>query len=83
MKMILMSLCVLAMVSCASTERAASSTQPAAKCLVCEKNADLACVDITVDATTPRYGYNGKTYYFCSDECRAKFAKNPQKYAGN
>src|SRR5438105_4165282 len=61
---------------------AASAAQAGAhdECLVCKKNADLACVDVDVDKDTPSYVYNGKTYYFCSDECRDKFAKNPGKY---
>lgn len=25
--------------------------------------------------------YNNKTYYFCSEGCKATFDKNPQKYA--
>jgi Cu(I)/Ag(I) efflux system membrane fusion protein len=25
--------------------------------------------------------YEGKAYYFCTDECRAKFDENPGKYA--
>jgi YHS domain-containing protein len=59
----------------------ASSPSPMhAQCLVCKYNADLACIDVTVDQTTPRYEYGGKTYYFCSQDCRQKFAKNPQKY---
>jgi YHS domain-containing protein len=24
--------------------------------------------------------YNGKTYYFCSPGCKAKFDQNPQQY---
>jgi YHS domain-containing protein len=51
-----------------------------AECLVCKKNADLACIDVEVEKTTPTYVYNGRTHYFCSEECRDKFAKNPQKY---
>lgn len=51
-----------------------------AECLVCKKNADLACIDVEVDKATPRTVYNGKTYYFCSDECKNKFQKNPGKY---
>jgi membrane fusion protein, copper/silver efflux system len=27
--------------------------------------------------------YQGKTYYFSSDECRARFEKNPNRYVGN
>jgi Cu+-exporting ATPase len=25
--------------------------------------------------------YQGRTYYFCSPECRARFDKNPLQYA--
>jgi len=59
----------------------AGSPLPArAKCLVCEKNADLACIDVDVDSGTPNYTYDGKTYYFCSTKCRNDFAKQPAKY---
>jgi YHS domain-containing protein len=51
-----------------------------AECLVCKVNADLACVDVTVKGDTPRAEYLGKTYYFCSNECRDKFVKEPAKY---
>jgi YHS domain-containing protein len=50
------------------------------ECLVCKYNADLACVNVRVDKTTPTYVFNGRTYYFCSDECRDDFKKNPEKY---
>lgn len=26
------------------------------------------------------YEYNGETYYFCSEQCKDKFAQNPEKY---
>ena len=26
------------------------------------------------------YEYQGKTYYFCCEDCKAKFIKNPEKY---
>ena len=54
-----------------------------AECLVCKYNADLACIDVAVDEKTPRYEYGGKTYYFCSEDCRQKFARNPEKYLKN
>jgi YHS domain-containing protein len=69
-----------------STQPTASGTSASAakcahaECLVCKKNADLACIDVEVEKTTPTYVYNGRTHYFCSEECRDKFAKNPQKY---
>jgi YHS domain-containing protein len=25
--------------------------------------------------------YNGQTYYFCSDDCKTQFAKEPAKYS--
>ena len=64
-----------------ATTQSASAGQPCAECLVCKKNADLACVEVTVDESTPSYQYAGKTYYFCSDECKNSFAKHPAKYA--
>jgi len=27
------------------------------------------------------YEYKGKIYFFCSDSCKAKFKKSPEKYA--
>jgi YHS domain-containing protein len=66
--------------ACQSAPRAAVPAKPQAECLVCKKNADLACVDVGVDATTPRADYQGKTYYFCSEECRVEFLKRPGRY---
>ena len=43
-------------------------------------NVDLACVDVKVDDKTQRVAYNGSTYYFCSDDCKNAFLKDPQKY---
>ncbi len=57
-----------------------SSAQPKAQCLVCKMNADLACVDLDSTQKNPTYLYNEKTYSFCSDECKTKFVKNPEKY---
>jgi YHS domain-containing protein len=87
MRVVIAACCVVAalLAGCATgpdQRSAAASTQPHAECLVCKANADLACIDVPVDGGTPSYAYNGKTYYFCSNECRKTFAKNPAKYAG-
>jgi YHS domain-containing protein len=76
------SLLLLAMLAgCAADPTAAApSTQPHAECLVCKMNFDLACIDVPVDQKTPTYMYNGQTYYFCSEDCKAKFMKQPEKY---
>lgn len=51
-----------------------------AECLVCKENGDLACLRVEVDASTPALEFEGTTYYFCSAECRAAFAKDPRRY---
>ncbi len=71
---------------CAANQSATASAKSTAacavhsECLVCKKNADLACVDVDVDGKTPFLDFSGKRYYFCSDECRAEFQKNPAKF---
>ena len=42
-------------------------------CAVCGMAIDTSKVKITTE-------YNGKTYYFCSEEEKAKFEANPEKY---
>jgi P-type Cu+ transporter len=39
---------------------------------------------MTIDphASPHRHAYQGRTYYFCSSGCRAKFAADPPKYLG-
>ena len=64
-----------------STPVMASSKSPHAECLVCKYNADLACVDIDVDAKTPRTTWNGHDYCFCSETCRKEFQAHPERYA--
>jgi len=54
--------------------------RPTETCYVCKHNNDLACVCIKVKETTPRTELHGRTYYFCSEDCRATFLKNPEKY---
>ena len=42
---------------------------------------DLVCGMIVDPHTTPhRYNYAGRTYYFCSAGCLAKFSADPQKF---
>lgn len=51
-----------------------------AECEVCRFNADLACVEVKIKDNTPRTEYKGKTYYFCSEDCKRDFIKDPDKY---
>lgn len=66
---------------CATTSsNTARTSGPTETCHVCKYNNDLACVCVKVKDTTPRTEYQGTTYYFCSDDCQAAFAKSPPKY---
>lgn len=51
-----------------------------ARCPVCELEGDLACVDVEIRPQTPRLEYAGRTYYFCSAQCRRDFASHPERY---
>ncbi|MFN7973329.1 MAG: YHS domain-containing protein [Acidobacteriota bacterium] len=66
----------------ANHEHAATTETGAAhaKCQTCAFYRDLACIDVDVDAATPRLDYQGKTYYFCSEQCKTQFQKDPEKY---
>lgn len=65
---------------CASGPRRDLSGGSQSTCHVCRYNNDLACIDVKVTTRTPRMEYRGETYYFCSDDCRERFTKNPTKY---
>lgn len=81
MKRLLLITPILLLTACTHTAPpSAASSANHAQCLVCKYNADLACIDITVDDKTPRTTYLGQTYYFCSEECRTQFQQTPAKY---
>ena len=63
-----------------SEERAEASRGPSEICHACRYNNDLDCVCVKVKDTTPKTEYQGVTYYFCSEDCRAAFARNAAKY---
>ena len=48
-----------------------------------EKVKDVVC-GMQIDPAKAKGGkseYKGKTYYFCSEDCKKKFDKEPAKYA--
>jgi YHS domain-containing protein len=73
---------LLALVSgCVTSPHDSSQNSgPTATCEVCRYNNDLACVNVRLKDSTPRAEYAGKVYYFCSEDCRTDFLKNPKKY---
>ena len=66
--------------SIGNAEIEAASRPGNAACPVCRCEGDLACVDVRIKSDTPRCSCGGKTFYFCSDECRQRFEKQPAKY---
>ena len=43
---------------------------------------DVVCeMDIDPNTAAFQMEYQGKTYYFCSNDCHVKFMAEPQKYA--
>jgi len=40
-------------------------------------------LDIDPNTASSQMEYQGKIYYFCSNDCNAKFMAEPQKYADN
>lgn len=42
---------------------------------------DPVCgMDIEPDKAAASYEYKGKTYYFCAEGCKNKFAENPEDF---
>lgn len=51
-----------------------------ANCPVCLHNADLACVCVKIGPDTPKAEWDGRTWYFCSEECRQAFLNDPKRF---
>jgi YHS domain-containing protein len=75
-----MVLATIALAACVGDRPRPVDDRPHARCLPCVKEGDLPCIDVRVDASTPRVEWQGKTYYFCSEVCRSEFTKDPTAY---
>ncbi len=43
---------------------------------------DPVCgMEVDKNKAQEKANYQGKTYWFCSKQCRQEFEKNPQRYA--
>ena len=63
------------------TESAAPTARSQSQSHTQTLTTDPVC-GMKVDPATARYSHvhDGKTYYFCSEGCRAKFVAEPAKY---
>ena len=62
---------------------AAVDTRPMVTCYVCDYNNDLGCVSFHLKESTPRLTFEGKEYFFCSEDCCKAFQLKPSKYAAS
>ncbi len=45
---------------------------------------DPVCgMDVQPEQAAGQSEFQGKTYYFCCDACKAKFDREPEKFAGS
>jgi YHS domain-containing protein len=65
---------------CASSSSASRDGRRTSECPVCRCNNDLGCLIVRIDQTTPRSDWQGTTYYFCSQDCKAAFDRAPGQY---
>ena len=81
MKALLSAACaaVLLLAGCASVPEP-DPASGCANCPVCARHADLACVCVKVEADTPSCEWNGRTWYFCSEECKRAFLADPRHF---
>ena len=59
---------------------AAAANAPAAVAAVKDPVCGMAVEEKAAVAAGLKSDYKGKTYYFCSDDCKKKFDKEPGKY---
>jgi len=82
-----LTLSLLAFAGCASTKSAEGTSATAA---ALKKPGEAALGDrttcpvsgevFTVASDSPKVEFEGKTYFFCCDDCVADFQKDPAKY---
>jgi YHS domain-containing protein len=89
MRTVLLVLSVVLSVGCAST-KSAEGTAPSAAVADLKKPGQAVLGDrttcpvsgetFTVAADSPKVEFEGKTYFFCCEDCVADFQKDPAKY---
>jgi YHS domain-containing protein len=82
--LIFLSPVVVWLAGCATQQPSpAADARPMVTCYVCDYNNDLGCVCFRLKESTPRVTFEGKEYFFCSDDCYQAFLRKPAKYAAH
>lgn len=74
-------LALLAAIAAGCSSGPAHPEGPTAECMVCVRNHDEQCRVVHIQDDTPHCEWDGRTWYFCSEECREAFLKQPETYA--
>ena len=53
---------------------------PVQQCLVCRHKRDFSCLSVPKEPATPHAQLAGRTYWFCSENCRCEFQKDPKPF---
>ena len=70
---ILKAILLLTFITACSTAKAPAGY---AECPICKANNDLGCLYVKKDVQSHQYKSEGKTEYFCSNECKEQYLIN-------
>lgn len=73
-------LCTLPLLALVTACESPAPAGPTAECPVCDREGDLACLRVTITPDTPSVDLDGTRLWFCSEECRTAFLRDPQRY---
>lgn len=76
----LLPLLALFISACASLPPVPPAEASVAQCLVCRCRRDFDCLEVDKSPRTPHADFAGRTYYFCGENCRKEFERNPGRY---
>lgn len=65
---------------CAPLPPIPPANAPLQQCLVCRYKRDFSCLSVLATPSTPHTQYAGRTYWFCSENCRCEFQKRPSTF---
>jgi YHS domain-containing protein len=68
------------MAGCASLPPVPPAGATEQQCPVCRDRRDFDCLVVDKSPRTPHADYAGRTHYFCSENCRTEFQRNPSRY---
>lgn len=71
---------LILLTGCATLPQVPPEEAAVQQCLVCRHRRDFSCLEVEKTPTTPRAQCDGRTYWFCSENCRCEFEKNPKSF---